>query len=111
MAQLIGGQHVDAGEVEHKIGLHLGQQAGQGFGQQGQVFGVGGAVGQGQVEVGLLFTGGVVAAAVHRKRKHLRLVAKNSGRAIALVHVEVNNQHFRGVAVGQQPGGSSGLVV
>ena len=48
MAQLIGFEHVYAAEVEHKVGpYHFVEQARQRVGEQGQVFGVAEAVGQG----------------------------------------------------------------
>ena len=112
MPQLVGGQHVNTGEVKHEIGLHFVEQAGQGFGQQLQVLGIVGAFGQGQVEVGNFFAGGVVAGSVHGKCKHARLVPEDGRRAVALVHVEVDDKDFlHGRNIGKQPGGGRRLVV
>ncbi len=65
--QLVGGPHVDARQVEYRIGLHFVEQAGQGGRQEPEVCGSVGAVGQSQVQVRRFFAGGVVAGAVHEK--------------------------------------------
>ena len=56
-----------------------------------QVLLVSRAVGKLDVEIALLLHEREVARAVQRQRKHRRVVAEDGGGAVALVHVEVDD--------------------
>ncbi len=53
----------------------------------------------------------IIVAAMHGEGEHLRTVAKNGSRAITLMHIEVDNEHFAAEPVQEQVFGGDGEVV
>jgi hypothetical protein len=61
--------------------------------ERGQVGLVGAAIGQLHVQVARFLAEGEVLRAVQREREHGRVVAEDRRRAVALVHVQVDDEH------------------
>lgn len=110
-AQPVGGKHVHPRLVEDKIRLKAAGNIREGAAQQ---FEVGIAIRTGRqsyVEVRGFFMQRIIVAAMHGEGEHLRTVAKNGSRAITLMHIEVDNEHFAAEAVPEQVFGGDGEVV
>ena len=69
------------------------------------------AVGQADIEVGVFLAQRVVALAVHRKGEHSLFVAENMRGAVALMHIQVDNEDTPGQLLIEQIIGGHGLVV
>lgn len=87
---------IGAREVEDQAGRRVLVTAPQ-FGERGverlEVFGIAAAIGQLDVEIARLFAEREVLRAVHRQREDGGVVGKDRGRAVALVHVEIDHGH------------------
>ena len=89
-AEAIGGQRIDAGNIENDIGL-FGEDRIARPGAGGEVLGVGSAVRKPDVQVGWGFFEGIVVCAMHACNECARLAGENGGIAIALVYVEIEH--------------------
>lgn len=110
-SQLVRRKDVDAGLVEDKIGFDAFDETWQCVAEQGQIDAVVGAIRQLHVEIALLFAERVVVLRMHGQRENPRLACKNSCRSIALVDVEIYDQHLLSLLVIYQVLSSNSLVV
>lgn len=85
--------HVHAGVVQHQVRLVEGQQVVEGIVHHLQVGGVAHAHGQGDVPIAAGLACGKILFAVQGNRHRIRGVFQNARRAIALVHVAVEDQY------------------
>ena len=86
---------VGAGQVEHGVGAKTAVQFDQSQIQSVEVGRIARAVGQTDVQIARHFAERKVLLAVDRQRKHRIVACKDAGRAVALVHVEVDHRHAR----------------
>ena len=93
---------IDPGIVEDDVPARPGGQLRQDAGQPIEIRRVAGAVRQGDVEVGGDLAHRIVALAMHREGEGARLVPQNVRRAVALMHVEIDDQDVAGGALGKQ---------
>ena len=111
VAELVVVVGVDAGVVDHEVGFDLLEQVGEETAEGLEVVVVVDAFRQGHVEVGGDFASGEVFLAVDRAGEDAGLVGEDSGGAVALVDVEVEDKDLMGELSVQGVGGGDGEVV
>ena len=90
--QFVGFVHVHAGVVQHEVRLEILQRFPQRALYRFYVRLIPRSFRQRNVAVAPRFVRGEVLGAVHGEREDARVVARYSRRAVALVHVEVQNE-------------------
>ena len=110
-AEAIVAMRIDAGIVEDNVPGPALAEARQNILQPIEIGGIAGAVGQRDVEVGRDLADGIVAIAMHREGEDARIAGEYVGGAVALVHVEVDDQHHADGALGQKCERRDGNVV
>ena len=133
LAQRVVHVRVHAGVVQHHVRLDLFDQRAQAaegqtparrgrmrfalaldvlaIEQRGEVRLVAVALGQREVEVARRLASREVLAAVHGKRKDIRRVGERDRGAVAVVHIQVDDEHVPGEALAAEEGGGHGEVV
>ena len=94
--------HIDAGVVQHQVGLVQRQQVVERIVHHLEVVGIAHAHGQRNVPVALGLARGEVLFAVQRHGDSVWRVVEDARGAIALVHIAIEDQHAIHSAAGQQ---------
>lgn len=102
---------IDAGLVEDDVGAERVEDRREFGGEDGEVGGVGGAVGERHVAVGGLFADREVFLGVHREGEGAWFVREECCGAIALVDIEINDEDAARIGFGEQPRRGDGEIV
>jgi hypothetical protein len=92
--EFIGLQYIHAGKEERHIRIYLLQQPVQCLVEQRQVFLISRAVLQGNIKIALLFLKRVVMISMHAECKYAVFFLKYFRCAVALVHIQINDQYL-----------------
>ena len=102
---------IGTGQIDDKIRLSKVESGGEAVVEMGQVGFVAAAVGQLDVEIAAFLGEGKVARAVDGESENAVVVGQDAGRAVALMHVAIDDQDSPGAPLGLHGAGGHGGVV
>ena len=109
--QLVVAMRIDAGLINHEVRHEVGEDLRQVAGEGGHVAIVVRAVGQAHIEAGAGFPDREVLFGMERQGENLLTPGGQARRAIALMHIEIDDQHPFRMAFGDQAVGGDGEIV